>query len=283
MTESSDRIGVIAGSGHLPLHVAKCLLDVDRSIYVAGLQGAADPALEKWEWEIGWYDIFVLKDLLDGLKGAGVTKIVLAGKVEHSEIYRTSEFDSPLSNFLNQLKDHRPSTILGGLIDLLTHNGFTVLPLTDVAPDLLPTSGLLAGPDISREQFPDLQLGWRIARIIADQDIGQTVIVKDGAVVAVEAMEGTDKAILRAGELSGGGMTVVKRAAADHDFRYDIPTIGPDTIQALDSAGGGCVVIEAGRSFMLDFDRISALCDETGITLLSGRETANGGVHWPQT
>lgn len=282
MITAGDRIGVIAGSGSLPIHVAQCLSGAGRNVYVAGLQGAADPAVEGPGWETGWYDAFSLHGLLKGLGQAGVTKVVLAGRVGHDEIFRTSEFDSLLINFLDNLKDNRPSTILGGLVDLLAGNGFPVLPLTEVAPDLLPTAGHLAGPRVQREQVPDLDLGWRIARGMADLDIGQTAIVKAGAVIAVEAMEGTDKAIERAGAISNGGLTVVKLAASQHDFRYDVPTIGPETISCLAESGGNLLAVEAGRSFMLDFDRMSAMCDEKGITLLSGSETEDGGVHWPE-
>jgi DUF1009 family protein len=282
VNSADGRIGVIAGSGHLPLHVAHCLADGGKDVYVAGLKGAADPALDDLEWDTEWYDIYSLQGLLDGLERAGVRQVVLAGQVPHDEIFRTAQFDDLLLHFLKDLKDQRPATILGGLVDLLTVKGFEVFPLTKVAPDLLPASGHLAGPPVQPHQIQDLELGWRIARVIADQDIGQTAIVKGGAVVAVEAMEGTDRAIDRAGAISGGGFTLVKLAAVHHDFRYDVPTIGPDTVVRFDEAGGGVIAIEAGRSFMLDFHKISALCDEKGITLLSGSETEDGRVHWPE-
>jgi len=283
VTSAGDRIGIIAGSGHLPLHVAHCLSGAGKNVYVAGLQDAADPALNRPEWEIDWYDAYSLQGLVDGLKQACVKKIVLAGRVGHSEIYDSREFDGLLISFMEKLKDHRPSTILGGLVDLLTANDFEVLPLTQVAPDLLHSAGRLAGPPVETRQIPDVELGWQVARIIADQDIGQAAVVKAGAVVAVEAMEGTDGAIERAGALSGGGITVVKLAAGHHDFRYDVPTVGPDTILNLNDAGGGLIAVEAGRSFVLELDKVSTLCDQKGITLLSCKETEDGGIFWPGT
>jgi len=279
---AEGRIGVIAGSGHLPLHVVRCLAGGGENVYVAGLKDAGEPALDSPQWETGWYDTYSLQGLLDGLGKAGVTKIVLAGRVGHDEIFRTKEFDDLLLNFLKSLKDQRPATILGGLVDLFILKGFEVLSITDAAPDLLQASGRLAGPPVKPGQLPDIELGWKIARVIADQDIGQTAIVKGGAVVAVEAMEGTDRTIHRAGAVSGGGFTLVKLASGHHDFRYDVPTIGPDTVLELGEFGGGVIVIEAGRSFVLDFQRISALCDDKGITLLSCSETEGGGVHWPE-
>ena len=282
MTPTGDRIGIIAGSGHLPFHVAQCLSGAGKNVYVAGLKGAAEPALDRPGWETGWYDAYSLQGLLEGLGQAGVTKVVLAGRVGHDEIFRTSEFDGLLINFLENLKDHRSLTILGRLVDLLTGNGFQVLPLTDVAPDLVPDTGHLAGPRVQREQVRDLDFGWRTARGVADLDIGQTAIVKGGAVVAVEAMEGTDKTIERAGGISSGNLTLVKLAAIDHDFRYDVPTVGPDTISRLAEAGGNLLAVEAGRCFLLDLNQISVLCDDKGISLISCREAEDGGVHWPE-
>ncbi|MCJ7501338.1 UDP-2,3-diacylglucosamine diphosphatase LpxI [bacterium] len=282
MISAGDRIGVIAGSGHLPFHIAHYLSGAGYNVYVAGLKGAADPALDCPEWETGWYNTYSLQELLDGLGQARVAKVVLAGRVGHEEIFSTRKFDGLLAAFLGNLKDHRPSTILGGLVDLLTGNGFEVLRLTEVAPDLLPEAGWLAGPPVQLRQVPDIESGWRIARAIANLDIGQTVILKGGAVVAVEAMEGTDRTIERAGVISGGGVTVVKLAAGDQDLRYDIPTVGSETISRLAEAGGNLLVVEAGRCFLLDLGRISALCEEKGITLLAGTDTGDGGVHWPE-
>ena len=282
MISVGDRIGVIAGSGHLPLHIAHYLSGAGNNVYVAGLKGAADPALDCPEWETGWYNTYSLQELLDGLGQARVAKVVLAGRVGHEEIFSTRKFDGLLAAFLGNLKDHRPSTILGGLVDLLTGNGFEVLGLTEVAPDLLPEAGWLAGPPVQLRQVPDIESGWRIARAIANLDIGQTVIIRGGAVVAVEAMEGTDRAIERSGVISGGGVTVVKLAAGDQDLRYDIPTVGTETISRLAEAGGNLLVVEAGRCLLLDLGRISALCEEKGITLLACTDTGDGGVHWPE-
>lgn len=282
MKPDAGKVGIIAGSGRLPLHMAHSLSDAGHDVYIAGLIGSADPAFESPQWETGWYDPYSLEKLIEGLKNAGVKRIVLAGRIGHEEIFQSHEFDALLSTFLTGLKDQRPATILGGLVHLLTDRGFSVLPLTEVVPQLIPAAGFLAGTGLRSEQLPDLELGWRVARVLADQDIGQTAIVKGGAVVAVEAMEGTDEAIRRAGILSGGGITMVKLAATAHDFRYDIPTIGPDTISSLSGAGGGIIAVEAGRSFILDMDHVSTLCEEKAITLLSGSETRDGGVRWPE-
>jgi DUF1009 family protein len=251
-------------------------------IYVAGLDGAADPGLDSPEWETAWYGAYSLGKLMEGLVRAGVKKVVLAGRVGHEEIYHTGEFDDLLKDLLGSLKDLRPSTILGGMVDLFTKHGFEVLPLVEVAPDLLPPAGRLAGPPAKPGQVQDVQLGWRIARIIADHDIGQVVVVKDGAVVAVEAMEGTDRTIERALKVAGANVTAVKLAASHHDFRYDVPTVGPDTIIRLGDAAGSLIAVEAGRCLLLDPDQISVLCAELGVTLISASETNDGGVHWPE-
>ena len=146
MIPKGTRVGIIAGSGYLPLHVAKRLSSMGEKIYVAGLQGAADPELDRPEWETAWYGAYSLGKLMEGLVQARVKKVVLAGRVGHEEIYRTGEFDDHLKSLLSNLKDRRPATILGGMVDLFTKHGFEVLPLIEVAPDLLPAAGRLAGP-----------------------------------------------------------------------------------------------------------------------------------------
>ncbi len=280
MTSSQPKIGIIAGSGELPIHVARSLAAAGKDLYVAALKGAAEKVLEDTRWKTGWYQIHNLQELVDGLRGAGVTGVVFAGRVAHTELFQTSSFDASLRGLLETLPDHRAATILGGIVKLFMSHGMEVLPMNDVVPDLMPQIGHLAGPPPQTDLSSDLAFGWRIARSVADLDIGQTVVVKDRSVVAVEAMEGTDAAIERAVKVAGRGVTVVKLAARNHDFRYDVPTVGKATVSRIAGGGGGSLVVESGRCMILGIDEVTNLCDEVGVTLLSCKESEAGEIFW---
>jgi len=276
---SPGKVGLIAGTGELPLHIARSLCHSGRDVFVAGLKEAALPDLENPSWETEWVDFFRLGDLLSALRNAAVSEVILAGRVDQKGIFQVGRFDDKMVSFLGRLEDRRGSTILSALVRLLTGEGYLVPSLIEIVPDLVPGDGTAAGPIPGPEQIADLRLGWPAARQLADLDICQAVVVKGGAVVAVEGMEGTDKAIKRAFSLAGNGLTVVKRAAGNHDFRFDVPTIGKRTIEVL-AGGGGTVAFEAGRCFILDLESVSSLCDRAGVTLLACRESENGELLW---
>ena len=189
-------------------------------------------------------------------------------------------FDEKMSSFVSGLRDRRGSSLLSAFVSLFTEEGFSVPSLLDVVPDLVPDEKFAAGPVPEPAAVSDLPLGWTVARRLADLDIGQTVAVKNGAVVAVEAMEGTDETVKRALSLAGGDLVVVKRAARDHDFRFDVPTIGKRTIEVLSGGKSGTLVLEAGRCFILGREDVISLCDRTGISLLVGREDEDGAISW---
>ena len=280
MKPSQGRVGLIAGGGELPLHITRSLSRSGRSVFVAALEDEALPDLENPSWETEWVDFFRLGDLLGSLRNAGVTEVVLAGRVDHKSIFSMKRPDEKMLSFFSRLEDRRGSTILSSLVGLLVEEGYLVPSLIDLVPDLVPDEETAAGPVPGPERIADLRFGWPVARHLADLDIGQVVIVKDGAVVAVEGMEGTDEAIRRASSLAGSGLTVVKRAAGEHDFRFDVPTIGKRTIQVLAAGGEGVVAFEAGRCIILDPEGVLSLCDEVGVTLLACREGEDGELLW---
>jgi DUF1009 family protein len=288
VTSSRPKIGIIAGSGELPIYVTRSLAVAGEDLYVAALKGAAEKVLEDARWKTGWYQIHNLQELVDGLRREGVTGVVLAGRVAHTELFSTTSFDISLKSLLETLPDHRAATILTGIVKLFQSNGMEVLSMNDVVPGLMPPIGHLAGPPpqtglpggLAGDLASDLAFGWRIARSVADLDIGQTVVVKNRSVVAVEAMEGTDVTIERAVKVAGGGVTVVKLAARNHDFRYDVPTVGKDTVSRIAGGGGGTLAVESGRCMILGIDEVTTLCDEGGVTLLSCKESEGGEILW---
>ncbi|TNF47295.1 LpxI family protein [bacterium] len=272
MTASSKKVGLLAGISELPLEVAKAVENSGKQLYVAAFKGAADPAIEVAGRDVGWFRIGHLQALLDALMNSGVRDLILAGKIPHEALFSDGDFDSRLLSFLNSLPDQRGSSILGGFVDLLTSEGFQVKQLIDMVPQLVPKAGHIAGPSATSRQIKDAQFGWRIAKSVANMDIGQTVVIKDLTVVAVEAMEGTDGAIKRAGRITGGGNVVVKVSSPDHDFRFDVPTVGPDTAVSLAGAGGGVIVVEAGRCFLMGLDNLISTCSQNKIPLIAMNE-----------
>lgn len=281
MKSPTGRIGIIAGTGELPAHIAQSLHGSGKDIFVAGLMESDPSVFDSPHWESVRIDFHRMQDVLDILRQAGVSEVVLAGKVEHAGIYQMDRFDGRMISFLKGLEDNRGATILKAVTRILEEEGYSVPSLLDIVPDLVPGAGPAVGPPPGPRQIVDLKLGWPLARKIADLDIGQTVVVKGGAVVAVEAMEGTDSAIRRALTLAGGGLTVIKRAARNHDFRFDVPTIGRRTVEVLAEGEGNTLAFEAGRCFILHGDDVFSLCEEKGITLLSCGEDGNGEVLWP--
>ena len=280
MTDPAVTVGIIAGAGELPVHIARSLHGSGKTVFVAALKGAAGPGVEDPSWKTEWVDFHRLGDLLASLEGARVSEVVLAGNVAHREIFRVERFDERMLSFLRGLEDHSGSSLLSAFAGLLTREGYRIPSLLEVVPDLAPARGHLAGPPPDQGAVPDISLGWAMARRLADLEIGQSVVVKGGAVVAVEGMEGTDGAVKRALDLAGEGVTVVKRAAGDHDFRFDVPTIGKRTIEVLSGGKGQTVVVEAGRCFILDREEVVSLCGGSGVTLLACREGEDGAVSW---
>lgn len=280
MTDPDRVVGIIAGAGDLPLHIARSLSGSGKRAFVVALENLARPELENPTWETEWVDFYRLGDLLASLKNAGVSQVVLAGHVAHRGIYQDRKFDARMLSFLRGLEDRRGASLLLAFVHLLEKEGYEVPSLLEVAADLVPSGSCTAGPIPDSAAMEDLTLGWILALQLADLEIGQAIVVKNAAVVAAEAMEGTDEAVKRALAIAGKGLTVVKRAARDHDFRFDVPTIGTRTVEILAGGGGGSVVVEAGRCFILGREEVIALCEKTGVRLMVCREKEDGGISW---
>ncbi len=280
MNDPGATVGIIAGSGELPLEIARALSRSGRRLFVAGLKNAALPELKDPSWDTEWVDFFRLGDLLSSLKNAGVSEVILAGHVDHRGIFRGERFDDRMRSFIEGLGERGGSSVLSAFTGLLAREGFRVPSLLDVVPELVPSESFIAGPNPDPAAAADLSLGWNTARRLADLDIGQTVVLKNGAVIAVEGMEGTDETVKRALGLAGNGLTVVKRAARDHDFRFDVPTIGKRTVEVLSEGGGGSILLETGRCFILGREEVISLCDRKGVSLVICREDENGAISW---
>lgn len=266
----SERVGLIAGGGRLPLEIARAAQG--RHLCAVGFPGITDPDLGACVDDLHWRPLGAVEAVVGTLRDAGVREVVLAGKVDKTDLVRAPErlaLDGRARRLLAELGDHSDARLLGLVADVLEQEGLAVLPQAALVPELLPAAGLLGKVEPSAFAARDLLVAWPLARALAATGIGQCLVVKAGAVVAVEALEGTDATIARAVALAGGGVTVVKVAAPEHDPRFDLPTIGPRTIEPLLAAGGGMLAVQADATLVLDRSELIARADRGGIAVLA--------------
>jgi DUF1009 family protein len=266
----ADRLGLIAGGGDLPLEIARAAQG--RAVFAVGFPGITDPALSDLVDALSWQTLGRVSSTLTTLREAGVVDVVLAGKIQKNDLIGSPgnlRLDDLARNWLARSPDLRDGRLLSLVGRLLESEGFSVLPQSDLVPHLLPAAGQLGKLEPTREQLRDLAFGWPLARQLADADIGQCIAVKHRAVVAVEALEGTDAAIARATALVGHGLCVIKLAARGHDPRFDLPTVGPSTLLPLIAAGGGVLAVEAGRTLVLHRDDMIDRADHANVAVLA--------------
>lgn len=258
-----DCVGLLAGWGEYPLLIARKLQAHGYRVICVGIRDHADPELAQI------CDAYMTINPARGgrgmrfLRSHGVQHITMAGKVNKLILFRRfawlrlipdiSTMRMFYDHFIARKSDSRDDAFLLGFVRMMQRHGLTVVPATYFAPELLVKNGNLTGCTISAAQQRDIDFGWELAKQMGGLDVGQTVVVKDRAVLAVEAIEGTDRCIARAGELCRkGGFTVVKVAKPQQDSRFDVPTIGLGTLESIVSAGGRCLAVEAGHTIIIN-------------------------------
>ncbi|MEQ8210559.1 MAG: UDP-2,3-diacylglucosamine diphosphatase LpxI [Lacipirellulaceae bacterium] len=256
-------LGVLAGWGKLPLRVAEAAKDEGRPLVGLGVIDHADPKLEALCDEFLWIGIGSVGKSIRFLRKHGVKEAVMAGKIHKAQFFRPGwwwrhrpDFKC-LTAFSGQLlsgtKDRKDDTVMLTLIEAFAGAGIRFEAPTRFAPELLVKNGLVAGKAPSVRQRRDLDFGWNLAKSMGGLDVGQTVCVKNQAVLAVEAIEGTDLCIQRAGDLCGhSGFTVVKVAKPGQDMRFDVPTVGTQTLESIAKAGGNLLVVESEQTILLE-------------------------------
>ena len=257
------RVGLIAGWGQYPLTVAETLRRQGYQVFCQAVIGEADPRLADLCDDFRWSGVAKFGGAIRYFKRHGVTDATMAGKFHKTTLFRPWSWFRLLPDlrtirmfiphFLTRRKDCKDDTLLGAIVDEFASEGIHFAPATDYAPELLVRRGQLTRHGPSAWQQKDIDFGWRIAKELGRLDIGQSVAVKDQAVLAAEAIEGTDQCIRRAGSLcKAGGFTVVKVAKPQQDMRFDVPTIGQGTLQTMLEAGGRVLAVEAHRTIVLD-------------------------------
>jgi UDP-2,3-diacylglucosamine hydrolase len=247
--------------------VAAAARRAGRRVVAVAIREEAAPELDGAADVVEWVGLGQLGRCIDTLKVHGVTEAVMAGQVKHRQIFSGIVPDLKLMAVLARLAFKNTDSLIGGVADALEREGIRLLPSIALLEDQLATPGPMTRRRASRDELRDLKYGLEIARLLAGKDLGQTVVVKDGAAVALEAMEGTDEVIRRAGRLAGPGTTVVKVAKPKQDLRFDVPVVGLGTLDSMSEAGSRLLAVEAGKTLLLDKADFLAEADRRAVAV----------------
>ena len=282
-------IGLVAGWGAFPIEVARGAIADGHGVVCIALSDHASPSLESICDHVRWAGVGRVGTHVRYFRRHGVRRVAMAGKLFKTDILYSGPVlwkhrpdltavrtFGPL--LFGRRKDARDDRLLSAVTDTYNRSGLTVCPATDLAPELLVNEGHLAGPTPNRSTRGDADAGWRAAKLMGGLDVGQTVTVKDGTVIAVEAIEGTDRCIERTGTLCRGGWTMVKVAKPDQDMRFDVPTVGPRTIENVAAAGGRAIVIEAGMTIVVEQPETYAAAKRLGVSLIAMNDPAEAEI-----
>jgi DUF1009 family protein len=263
-----DRIGLIAGNGRFPIIFADNAKRLGLAVSAVAHIGETAPELEGHVERIHWVKIGQFNKLINALKQDGVRQAVLLGGIKKTHIFTTVRPDLRALAVASRLRALKDDAILREVAAELESEGIQILESTFGLSGILVEEGTLTKRSPAKKQWDDIRFGWAMAEEIGRLDIGQCVVVKDRAVVAVEAVEGTDEAIRRGGALARDGAVVVKRSKPHQDLRFDLPAAGPTTIQAMVSVKAAALALEAGRTVLLDRDETLRLADQAGIVIV---------------
>jgi DUF1009 family protein len=272
------RLGLIAGNGKFPFLVLDAAQAQGFEVVVAAIKEEASPEIEsKGAASVHWLSLGELSKLIDTFKAEGVTRAVMAGQVKHKQIFSAIKPDWRLAKMLLSLGTRNTDSLLGAVAKVLADEGIMLENSTALLEPLLAKSGVLSRRAPSEQERRNTEYGRVVARQLAAYDIGQTVVIAEGACVAVEAMEGTDATIERAGQLMRSiegeastlrrALTVVKIAKPKQDMRFDVPVVGVATIEAMTRAGASCLAVDAGRCLLLDGEAVVRAADAAGISV----------------
>jgi UDP-2,3-diacylglucosamine hydrolase len=272
-----SRLGLIAGNGRFPFLVLDAARGAGHDVTIIAIKEETFPELAAAAARppaaaLHWISLGQLGTCIRLLEQAGVTQAVMAGQVKHAKLFDIRP-DVTLLGVLMRLKAKNTDAVISAVADVLRTHGIELLNSTAFLTPLMARAGTLTRRGPSDEERADLDVGYRIADVIAGLDVGQTIAVKSAAVVAVEAMEGTDAVIARAGQLAGDGVRIVKVAKPNQDMRFDVPVIGVSTIEAMKTAGATLLSVDAAVTLMIDGDAIVEAADAAGICIV-GRGSA---------
>jgi DUF1009 family protein len=280
--EQGQKLGLIAGNGSFPLLLLDAACAQGAQVVVAAIKEETSPLIEgRGAASVHWLSLGELSKLIDTFKREGVSTAVMAGQVKHKQIFSAIRPDWRLAKVLLSLGTRNTDSLIGAVAKVLEDEGIHLISSTSYLEPLLARPGVLTRRAPTEAELKDIDYGRRVARHLAHYDIGQTVVIAEAACVAVEAMEGTDATIVRAGEImksaAAGGdsalsrnLTVVKVAKPNQDMRFDVPVIGLKTIATMAHSAATCLAVDAGKCLFLDGEKIVQAADQAGIAIVAG-------------
>jgi DUF1009 family protein len=263
------KIGLIAGNGRFPFLAAEEIKKAGNRIVAVALKEETDPAFENKVDKITWLPLGKFQKLIDFFKEEGINEALMAGQVKHTQLFAGLSLDLRAIKVLANLKNKKTDSILGAVADELLKEGIKLLPSHHFLKHLLPKKGLIAGPKILKKEKKDIDFGLPIAKQIAGLDIGQSIAVKDNCVLAVESIEGTNECIKRAASLGKQDIIVMKVSKPKQDWRFDIPVIGPETLNVMAEVKARVLAVEAEKTLMIDKEKLIEIANKNKISVVA--------------
>ena len=265
----TQKVGIIAGSGQFPILFAKAAMLNGLQVFAVGYHGETDPQLEQYVSQLEWLYLGQLKKLIKFFHKNGVEQAVMLGAITKTRMFTDVRPDIKAIALIAAMRHTHDDALLRAFASALEKEGIRIQPSTMLLPELLAPPGIWTKKAPNKAQWEDIRLGWKIAKEIGRLDIGQCVVVGGGSVLAVEAMEGTDAAIMRGGSLSKGTAVVTKVCKPNQDTRFDVPAIGLGTIQTMVKAGVDVLAVEADKALVFDRDNLILEADKNNISIVA--------------
>ncbi|MBF0570415.1 MAG: UDP-2,3-diacylglucosamine diphosphatase LpxI [Candidatus Omnitrophica bacterium] len=267
---NSKIIGLIAGNRQFPFLFARAAREQGYKIVAAGIAGDTSPFLYFFVDKFQYFKVGELKKLFKYFHENSVNQVIMAGQVNQDNLFNPAvKLDEEFKALSDALRDRKADTIFSAVADRLNKEGMTLLDSVFLLKKYLAPRGTLTKHAPSESQLKDIEFGLTIAKLVGSIDIGQTVVIKEKAIVAIEAMEGTDRAIARGGQIAREGAVVVKTSKPAQDNRFDVPVIGPRTVRTMAAVKAGCLAIEAGKTLIIDREKTVRLANKAGICIVA--------------
>src|SRR5215469_9466266 len=284
-TTNQQKLGLIAGNGKFPLLVLEAVKSQGIEVVVAAIKEEASPDIEQHgAASVHWFSLGELSKLIETFQRAGVSRAIMAGQVKHKQIFSSIKPDRRLAQVLLSITTRNTDSLIGAIAKVLESEGITLMSSTTLLEPMLADEGVLSSRSPTDAEQTNITYGRAVAQHLSRFDIGQTVVIAEAACVAVEAMEGTDATIMRAGELMKSpslgkepstlsrALTVVKVAKPNQDMRFDVPVVGTGTIETMKQAGATCLALDAGRCLVFDKLRVVAAANDADICIVAEKQ-----------